>query len=320
MPTSHGQTVLSPRMPDLISFETLLAVARTGSIGAAANEFGLTQQAVSSRLAAMEALTGVRLAVRTRRGTQLTPAGVAVAEWAARLLEIAHHIDAGLDSLRTESRDRIKVAASQTIAEQLLPRWLISLAAAAGRLGRKAPKVIVTATNSEGAITTVRTGEADLGFIESPRPPEGLGSRAVAHDELVVVVPPDHKWTRTSRVVSAAELAQTPLVTREPGSGTRESLTNALRRALGDDVQQAPPALELPSTAAVRCAVLAGAGPAVVSRLAVADDLASDRLRTVSIPDLNLHRQLVAIWAGGHTPPAGAIRDLLGHIRHINRV
>jgi DNA-binding transcriptional LysR family regulator len=306
---------LSSRMPDLASFEMFLAIAEKGSLGGAARELGLTQQAVSARLTSMEAQIGVVLAVRTTRGTTLTPAGVLVAEWSARLVEVAHEVDAGLGSLRAKSRQRIKVVASQTVAEQLMPQWLVSLQAAATRRGSTVPEVILTATNSDKAIASVRDGTADLGFVENPGPPRGLGSCVVAHDELVVVVPPNHKWARRSRVVSAVELAQTPLVTREPRSGIRDSFTVALRQALGDEIQQAPPILELSSAAAMRAAVLAGAGPAVMSRLAVADDLAAGRLRAIAIPELNLRRQLRAIWVGGRTPPAGAIRDLLGQLR-----
>ncbi|KAA8946835.1 LysR substrate-binding domain-containing protein, partial [Mycobacterium sp.] len=203
-----------------------------------------------------------------------------------RLIEVAHEVDAGLGSLRAESRQRIKVVASQTVAEQLMPNWLVSLQTTRPD---GVPEVILTATNSERAIAAVR-------------------------DELVIVVPPDHKWARRSAGVSAAELAQTPLVTREPHSGIRDSLTAALKDALGDDMVQAPPVLELSSAAAMRAAVLAGAGPAVMSRLAVADDLAVGRLRAIAVPELNLRRQLRAIWAGGRTPPAGAVRDLLSHI------
>jgi DNA-binding transcriptional LysR family regulator len=305
---------LSPRMPELASFEIVLAIAETGSLGGAARELGLTQQAVSRRLASMEAQAGVTLAVRTTRGSQLTPTGAVVAEWAARLLEVAHDIDAGLGSLRKEGRQRIKVVASQTIAEQLMPHWLLSLQAADTRRGSTGPQVVLTATNSEHAIASVRDGTADLGFVENPGPPRGLGSCVIGHDELVVVVPPGHKWARRSRVVSARELAQTPLVTREPRSGIRDSLTVALRQVLGDDMQQAPPVLELSSAAAMRAAVLAGAGPAAMSKLAVADDLAVARLRAITILELDLRRQFRAIWVGGRTPPAGAIRDLLSHI------
>ncbi|WP_343573584.1 LysR family transcriptional regulator [Mycobacterium sp.] len=309
---------LSSHMPDLSALEVLLAVAKTASLGAAGRELGLTQQAVSARLTSIEAQTGVQLAVRTPRGTQLTPAGVVVAQWADHLLDTAQQVDAGLSSLRAESRSKLKVAASLTIAEQLMPLWLVSLQAAAARSGLKAPKVILTTTNSEHAISAVRDGTAHLGFIESLGALTALRSRVVAYDELVVVVPAGHKWVRRSKGVSAMELSQTPLVAREPGSGTRDSLTNALRGVLGDDFEQESPALELSSTAAVRAAVLAGAGPAVLSRLAVADDLAVGRLRAVQAPDVDLRRALRAIWSGARTPPAGAIRDLLSHIATIS--
>jgi DNA-binding transcriptional LysR family regulator len=307
---------LSPRLPELASFEVFLAIAETGSLGRAARELGLTQQAVSRRLASMEAQVGVTLAVRTTRGSELTPAGRIVAEWAAHLLEVASEIDAGLGSLRKEGREKIRVVASQTIAEQVMPRWLLSLHTAT-RHGGTVPQVMLTATNSDNAIASVRDGAADLGFVENPGPPKGLGSCVVGHDELVIVVPPSHKWARRSRAVTARELAEAPLVTREPHSGIRDSLTVALREVLGDDMQQAPPVLELASAGAMRAAVLARAGPAAMSRLAVADDLAVGRLCAISIPELDLRRQFRAIWVGGRTPPAGAIRDLLSHINSL---
>lgn len=305
---------LSPRMPELASFEALLVIAETGSLGRAARELGLTQQAISRRLASMEAQMGVTLALRTTRGSQLTPAGLIVADWAARLLGVANEIDAGLGALRKEGRERIRVAASQTIAEQLMPHWLLSLQTEAARRGVTAPQVILTATNSEHAIASVREGAVDLGFVENPGPPKGLGTCVVGHDELVIVVPPTHEWARRSRVVTAREVAQTALVAREPHSGIRDSLTAALRRVLGDDLRQATPVLELMSAAAMRAAVLAGAGPAAMSRLAVADDLAVGRLVAITVPELDLRRMFRAIWVGGRTPPAGAIRDMLSHI------
>ncbi|MHC9293618.1 LysR family transcriptional regulator [Mycobacterium sp. LTG2003] len=304
---------LSARMPDLAAFEVLLAIARTGSLGAAGRELGLTQQAVSSRLASIEAQTGVQLVRRSTRGSQLTPAGVVVAEWADQLLDVARRVDAGLAAMRSESRNRLTVAASLTIAEQLMPRWLVSLQADAQRRRDRAPEVILTAANSDQVIAAVRDGSAELGFIESPGTPKGLHSRVVARDELVVVVPPNHKWARRS-AVSPEEINGTPLVSREVGSGTRDALSTALRAALGDAAQQADPAIELSSAAAMRAAVLAGAGPAVMSRLAVEDDLTMGRLRAVPVTELDLRRELRAVWLGGRTPPAGAVRDLLSHI------
>lgn len=300
-------------MPDLAAFEVLLAIARTGSLGAAGRELGLTQQAVSSRLSSIEGQTGVRLVQRSTRGSRLTPAGVVVAEWADQLIDVAQRVDAGLAAMRTESHKRLTVAASLTVAEQLMPRWLVSLQADAQRRGDPVAEVILTAANSDQVIAAVRDGSAELGFIESPGAPPGLHSRVIARDELVVVVPPNHRWARRSTAIGAGELNDTPLVSREIGSGTRDALSTALRSALGD-AGQAAPAIELSSASAMRAAVLAGAGPAVMSRLAVEDDLTVGRLRAVPVAGLDLHRDLRAIWLGGRTPPAGAVRDLLAHI------
>lgn len=301
-------------MPDLVALDVLLAVARLGSLSAAGRELGLTQQAVSARIASVEAQTGVRLLTRTTHGSELTAAGRLATGWADRLLQVAHEVDAGLASLRESTRTRVRVSASLTVAEQLLPGWLVSLHGAAQRLGERAPDVVLTATNSDHVVEEVRSGAADLGFVEGPRTPAGLRSRVVAHDELVLVVRPDHPWARRSRAVDAAELNRTALVTRERGSGTRDFLEAALTARLGRARLDTPPALEMSTAASVRATVLAGAGPAVVSRLAVGDDIAANRLRVVALVDLDLRRDLRAVWLGTRTPPAGAVRDLLSHI------
>lgn len=303
--------MLSAHLPELSALEVLLAVARTGSLNLAAQQVGVSQQAVSARVTSMEAQTGVVLVTRTTRGSTLTPAGVLVAEWAARLIEAATELDAGLSSLRQDRRTRLRVSASLTIAEQLLPGWLVSLASEAVRAGLPPAEVVLEATNSDAVSRHVLAGSADIGFVEGPSVAKGLRSRTVGHDNLCVVVRPDHPWARRSRRVEIPELASTALVTREEGSGTRDTLMAALHAALGAGFPVAPPALALSTTSAVRSAVVAGAGPAVLSELAVSDDLTAGRLRRVAVEGVNLRRTLRAVWLGAATPPAGAGRDLI---------
>lgn len=305
---------LSVRMPELSALEVLLAVARGGSLNEAAREIGVTQQAVSARISSMEAQTGVQLVVRSTRGSALTPAGVVVAEWASRLLDVAAELDAGLAALRHDRRAHLRVSASLTIAEHLLPGWLVSFQAAARSHSLTPAEVELTAANSDTVIDHVLRDHADLGFIEGPYTPRGVRSRTLAHDNLTLVVRHDHPWARRSRPVTAEELSHMALVSREQGSGTRDALTTALRTALGPDAPKTPPILALSTTTAVRAAVLAGAGAAVLSELAVADDITSQRLHRVPVTGLDLHRRLRAIWLGPSTPPAGAVRDLISHI------
>ncbi|MGX7680256.1 LysR family transcriptional regulator [Jatrophihabitans sp. DSM 45814] len=307
----RGINVLSSHVPDLAALELLLVVARTASLNTAAAEVGVSQQAVSSRITSIEAQTGVVLMTRTARGSTLTPAGVVVAEWAARLLDVAAELDAGLASLRNDRVTRLRVSASLTIAEQLLPAWLVALNAAATSRGAVPVNVVLRATNSDAVAADVREGAADVGFVEGPSAPRGLRSRSVGRDRLVVVVRPDHPWVRRREPLSPRDLASTPLVTREEGSGTRNALESALHAALGPSATPSAPALALSTSAAVRAAVIAGAGPAVLSELAVADDLTAGRLRTVRVAGLRLERTLRAVWVGSSTPPAGAARDLI---------
>ncbi len=303
--------MLSAHLPDLAALEVLLAVARTGSLNSTAAEVGVSQQAVSARIRSIEAQTGVVLVTRTPRGSTLTPSGVVVAEWAARLLELGAEMDAGLAMLRRDGLGRLRVSASLTIAEQLLPGWLVAMNADTTRRGHAATEIVLTATNSENVVQHLRSGAAELGFVEGPAAPRGLRSRSVGTDELLIVVRPDHPWARRQRPVTARELAGTALVTREEGSGTRSALDAAVRAVLGDGAETAAPALSLSTTAAVRAAVIAGAGPAVLSELAVIDDLTAGRLKAVRTEGLRLDRTLRAVWSGGPTLPAGAARELV---------
>jgi molybdate transport repressor ModE-like protein len=299
--------VLGSHVPDLRALELLVLVARTGSLSAAAGEIGITQQAASSRMRTTEALVGAPLLSRSRRGSALTDLGELVVQWASRVLDAAEELDAGITALRSDRRGHLAIAASLTIAEYLLPGWLVAVRAQQQRHGVPPTEFTMTATNSERVATLVTAGTVDLGFVEGPEAPDGLHAELIGVDELVVVVGPSHPWAQRSKHrVSAATLASTPLVVREAGSGTRTVLERALA-----GLEIAPPVLELSSTAAVRAAVAAGAGPAAVSMHAVRDDIASGRLVAVTVTGLDLTRRLHAVWTGGSTPPAGPARDLV---------
>jgi molybdate transport repressor ModE-like protein len=299
--------MLGSHVPELRALELLVVVARTGSLSAAAGELGITQQAASSRIRTAEALIGAPLLSRTKRGSALTQTGELVVQWASRVLDAAEQLDAGITAMRRDRRAHLSVAASLTIAEYLLPAWLVAFRAHQETLGVPRTEFTMTAANSERVAALVASEEVALGFVEGPEAPRGLRHRLIGVDELVVVVGPTHPWAqRSSRRVAAATLAATPLVTREAGSGTRTVLERALH-----DLPIAPPALELASTAAVRSAVAAGAGPAALSEHAVHEDVATGRLVPITVAGLDLSRRLHAVWTGGAHPPSGPVRDLV---------
>ncbi|MBR7828525.1 LysR family transcriptional regulator [Actinospica sp. MGRD01-02] len=276
------------RAPDLDSLKLLVLVGQLGSVGAAAERVGISQPTASHRLSTLERSLGLVLLERSRRGSRLTEAGHMVVGWSQRVLDDLAELMTGAEALRVRRDAELHVAASMTIAEYLAPSWI-------GQLRGQRPDLYVglQVTNSERVAALVGSGAADLGFIESPHPPAGLATRPVAHDRLIVVVANGHPWARRRKPLSVEELAATPLVVREAGSGTRETLDEVLGRA---GVAMAKPLLELGSATAVRSAVIAATGPAVVSELAVRTDIADGRLAAVSVDGLDLRRVLRAVW------------------------
>lgn len=155
---------LSPRVPELSALELLLAVDRHGSVGRAAAELGISQPAASARIKGMERQLGVALLDRSPRGSRPTPAGLLVVDWARRVVEAAEALDAGIDALRERRDARLRVVASLTVAEYLMPGWLLALAAA-----RPATAVTLRTANSTAVAEQLLAGEADLGFVEGSR-------------------------------------------------------------------------------------------------------------------------------------------------------
>lgn len=272
--------------------ELLVSVAETGSIGGAARALNVAQPTVSAQLRQLERQVGATLLRRTARGSSLTPAGEVVAGWARDVLTASDRFEAGVTALHGARAARLRLSASMTIAEYLVPGWVAGLR-------RRHPDVVaaVRVANSEQVAADVLSGAADLGFVEGPRTPDGLAERVVATDRLVAVVSAHSGLGAASGRCEAHELAHSRLVLRESGSGTREVFEQAMAER-GFAVRAA---VELGSTAAIRSALGDPELVGVLSSLATAD-AGEAGLRTVDVCDLDLGRTLRAVWPVGKTP------------------
>jgi molybdate transport repressor ModE-like protein len=306
---SHATISLGELMPttdrpdlDLAALRMLTLIADLGSISAAARAEQISQPSASKRIQVLERQLRLELLDRRTRGATLTGHGQMVTDWCRTVIEAMDMLQTGAHALATNASEQLDLAASQTIAEYLVPSWLNEFR----RRGHQ-PPVKLRVANSEEVISAVRAREVELGFVETPTIPNDLRSRIVATDRLVLVASPHHPLARRRRPVSASELAAMPLATREAGSGTRE----ALRRALGRPM--APPGIELDSNAAVKVLVSSADFPAVLSELAVANELLDGRLVEVPVSEINLRRSLRAVRRRNFTP-RGAAADFLAMI------
>lgn len=303
---------MTTRVPEIAALRLLVGVARLGSIGAAARAQGITQQAASERLRAVEAQTGLILIRRGPRGSEITDDGVVVVEWAARLLDLAGEIDHAIEVLRGDGARDLALWSSMTIAESLLPRWLVVLRQRQESEGVVPTAVSLRAANSGEVLAAVADGRAGLGFVEGVSAPRGLRSRVVARDDLVLVALAGTPLSRRRLPLTPTVVAALPLTGRERGSGTREVVEAALAR---HGLAPVDPVVELTTAIAIREAVLAGSAPAFLSRRVVAREVEAGQLVVVPTPGLVLTRSFRAVWVGGREPPAGPVRELVGIAR-----
>jgi len=167
---------------DVGALRALREVGRQGSIAAAATVLGVSQQALSARMRTLERAMGISLLARTPSGSHLTEQGVLVVGWGEDVLDAADRLDAGVRSIRSGVSHRLAIAASQTVAEHLVPHWLVELRSveqtsaeqssaeqtSAERAEGYPPTVVeLTVANSTGVLELVRGGKAGLGFIET---------------------------------------------------------------------------------------------------------------------------------------------------------
>ncbi len=259
-----------------------LAAVETGSVQGAAEALDLTQSATTKRIQALERRLGASLLHRGRHGVRPTDEGMALYPEARRGLDALALAEQAVVGHRA-SRP-LRIAASHTVGEALLPSWLTAFRA---ELPGVHPQVDVI--NSPGAIEAVREDRADVGFVEGLDPLDGLEAKVVARDRIVLVVAAGHRWAGR-RAVNPKELAGGRWISRESGSGTRAVAAAALA-TVGVELR---PDLSLSSLEGVKRSLAAG-GFALISELALEPDLAAGRLITIPLRDLEIERSLTAI-------------------------
>jgi DNA-binding transcriptional LysR family regulator len=276
------------------------AAAEEGGISRGAARLHISQPAVSKQVRALERSLGVTLFDRVPKGVRLTEAGELLAGYARRLFAVESAAEHALGELRGLERGRLAVGASTTIGVYLLPEVLAAF-------HRRYPAVDVRLEigNTDAIQEMLLANQLDVGLTEGFVEMEGLEARVFREDDLVAIAPPGHPLLARAGV-TAAELCAEPLIVREAGSGTRAVVERAFA-ALGLVVR---PAMSLGSTEAIKRAVMAGAGVAVVSRLALAVEIESGRLEVVPVDSLPIPRSLHLLRAA-HRHQGAATRAFL---------
>lgn len=281
---------------NLHQLRVFAAVAEHGGFSRAASALNVSQPAVSKAVHELERQVGMPLLDRSGRTLRRTPAGDALYARARELFGVEQAAEEELRALRGLEHGTVRVGASTTIATYFLAPYL-------GDFTRAHPGVTlrVASANTRAVARALVERRVDVALVEGPVRDARITVRRWREDEMVVIAPPDHALAHRRRV-HAAELTPYSFIVREPGSGTRVVASRALA-SLGVRV---PVAMELGSTEAIKQAVAAGLGLAIVSRSAARDQLALERVVEVAVHDLVMRRPLNEIALAGRPVSAAA--------------
>lgn len=252
-----------------------VAVAEREHVTRAAGDLNLTQSATSAAVAALEARHQTKLFDRVGRRISLTDAGRLFLTEAKAVLARATAAELVLADLAGLKAGALSLAASQTVGNYWLPRFIHAF-----RSAHPGISVTLDIGNTETVAAMVRAGEANLGFVEGPVEEQSLMTTVVAEDEMVLVAPSGHDWVRAR---GKLDLTSARWVLRELGSGTRSILEPLLKRE-GIALTTLDVGLVMPTNESVRAAVEAGAGVTVLSRLVVDKAIRTGTLALVDHP------------------------------------
>jgi len=255
----------------LTQLRSFLAVVRTGSVTAAADELVVTQPSVSAAVTALSAEVGTPLTEREGRSVRPTPAGHAFAAYAADVVGLLEQgARAAREAAGTVARE-VRIAAVTTAGEYLVPPLLEAFS-------ERHPDIAVSlyVGNRELVFERLRAHRSDLAVGGRP-PGEGIeGEHFLNNPVVIIAAPSDPLAGRTS--VAISELEERPWLLREEGSGTR-TMTERFLSSHGLD----PPVLTLGSNGAIKQGARTGLGLALQSRLATELELEVGVLVTLDV-------------------------------------
>ncbi len=269
---------------NLRQLKIFLEVCDQKNMTRAAKALYFTEPSVSQAVKDLEEYYGVKLFERLNHRLYITGAGERLQSYARHVLsldeqvrrELAEHKEAGV----------LRVGASLTIGTYLLPGLLATVRA-------KLPQVEIFSAidNTDVIQKLILEDRIDIAMVESPVNSPDIVEKDIRNDELVIICSPRHPLSQKMRA-RKADLSGLAFIIREPGSGTRAIFENAMREAGISWKRRGV----YNSTEAIKQAVIANLGLAVVSRYSIQNELQTQSVAVVKVAGLRLVRKFRFIY------------------------
>ena len=287
----------------LVQLRSFEAVVRLGGVGRAAQALHLAQPTVSTQLKELSAALGLVLVEPRGRGLAPTAVGQRLAEAVRAIGAAWQSFEEDAAALQGLRQGHLRIAAVTT-TEYFLPDLL-------GPFARRYPGIRIELAVENRAAVVARLERGDDELAAMMRPPDHLplARWPFLENPLVVVGAVGHALASRRRL-RLVDLVDEPLLAREEGSGTRA----AAEEAFAQQGVSWPPRMALGSNEAIKHAVRAGMGLAVLSRHALAEVPASEGLAILPVAGFPLRRRWYLVWRQDRTLSLPA-RTLLEDLR-----
>jgi LysR family transcriptional regulator, low CO2-responsive transcriptional regulator len=256
----------------LNQLSSFLAVAREGSVSGAAEKLVVTQPSISAAVSALSRELGVDLTERVGRGVGLTAAGKAFRPYAADVLGLIEQGRRAAREAADVSVRSLRIVAVATAAEFVVPALLRSFTTLHPEIN-----LTLQVANRASLFDSVLEHEVDVAIAGRPPEDERIAGHAFLENEIALIAAPGDPLAG-GRSVRPEELAKRVWLMREPGSGTRQLVTEFL-----SDHDLRPQTLTLGSNGAIKEAVRLGLGLSLQSRVAVEHELSSGTITEIHV-------------------------------------
>ena len=261
-------------------------VANLKSFTRAAEELYMTQPAISKNIKQIEEFYGVVLFRRIGNHIELTEAGNKLLQFANDILKLADEAKEALNEGKLLAEEKVVLSVGSTVGVYILPLVL-------KRFIKKYPNVQFTIeiSNAQKILDKFVEGSIDMGIIGALVHKTSLNYQPFISEELKLIVANNHPWSAVDEIV-VSDLKGQSFFLREKGSGLRYVVEERLKKA-GLELDNVT---EMPNNEAIVKLVEAGLGVSIVSEYAIAEDLELNRVKTVEIKDLDLHRHFYLVY------------------------
>ena len=277
-----------------------LTVANRLSFSKAADELHITQPAITRHIKQLEDHFDQKLFERKGNSIDLTHAGIVLLQHCKELFKLHKSLQFDMNALIDETQGILRIAASTTIAQYLLPEVL-------AKFHKKFPKVKVTLLNANTSIVEKEVLEqnVEIGFIEGSSKNRELAYNPFLKDEIVLVVAKGHQLYN-AKAIDLYDLKGAPMILREKGSGTLEFILNALKTG-GISENELQIEMQLGSSESIKSYLKDTESVAFLSINTILDELRSGDLGIVDINNFSIDRYFSYIHLQGHR---GALSQL----------